>query len=292
MDGPQNTRPKNTRPNKSRPNKSRKDARPPPKSSPALLGVGDAPPFTLVNSQGGGRVFLVCDHAGYAVPKALAGLGVKEEVFRDHMGHDIGAENLTRGLSARLDAPAVVGGYSRLVIDLNRELGHEGSIPGESHGVAIPGNRNLSVREARRRAQALYHPYHDAITALIDGFAARGMVPAMLSIHSFTPELGEQSRPWQVGVLWIRDPRIALPLIDQLHSHPGLCVGDNQPYTGRMFNYTVDTKAQAAGLPHVAIEVRGDLIDTPQGVAEWGARLERALRPILAEDALYRVEMF
>jgi len=262
------------------------------RTSRSLLGADDAPPFTLVNPQGTARVFLVCDHAGCAVPKTLKKLGVRKDVFHDHMGHDMGAEDLTRNLSARLDAPAVVGTYSRLVIDLNRELGHEGSIPEESHGVAIPGNRDLSTREAKRRARDLYHPYHDAIAAMIDGFTARHMVPAMLSIHSFTPELGEETRPWQVGILWNRDPRIALPLIDQLHSCPGLNVGDNQPYTGRILNYTVDTQAQDAGLPHVAIEVRSDLIDTPQGVAEWGARLESALAPILCEDALYKVEAF
>ncbi len=279
---------KKSGPKKSAPKKSGKDA----SSLSPLLGGDDPPPFTLVNPCGAARVFLVCDHASHGVPKALKKLGVKKDIFLDHMGHDIGAEALTRDLSARLDAPAVVGVYSRLVIDLNRELGHESSIPEESHGAAIPGNRGLSGHDAKRRAEALYHPYHDAITALIEGFTSRRVVPAMLSIHSFTPELGEESRPWQVGILWNRDPRIALPLIDQLRAHPGLNVGDNQPYTGRMFNYTADTQAQAAGLPHVAIEVRSDLIDTPEGVAEWGARLESALAPILCEDALYKVEMF
>ena len=91
-------------------------------------------------------------------------------------------------------------------------------------------------------------------------------------------------RPWHVGVLWDRDGRLARPLIDALGAHAGLCIGDNQPYSGRdQFGYTIETHALPAGLPNVLIEVRQDLIDTHHGVEHWAGILAPSLADILAD---------
>jgi predicted N-formylglutamate amidohydrolase len=115
-------------------------------------------------------------------------------------------------------------------------------------------------------------------------------VPALVAIHSFTPVYGAQARPWNVGILWDKDPRIPLPLLERLRREPRLVVGDNEPYSGRHpADYTIDRHAESAGLPHVCVEVRQDELLTPAGVARWAEILGRALADILADETLYTV---
>jgi predicted N-formylglutamate amidohydrolase len=114
-------------------------------------------------------------------------------------------------------------------------------------------------------------------------------VPAVLSIHSFTPAMGGKARPWHVGILWDADPRIPVPLLASLRRHEELVVGDNEPYSARdPVGYTVSHHAVAKGLPHVAIELRQDLIADDAGAAAWAERLAVALAPILARRDIYR----
>ena len=98
-------------------------------------------------------------------------------------------------------------------------------------------------------------------------------------------------RPWHVGVLWDKDPRLPLPLMAALREEPGLTVGDNEPYTGRnKHGYSIPMHAEARGLAHALLEIRQDLIDTRHGVAEWADRLERAFRRVLDDAALIQAE--
>lgn len=258
-----------------------------------LLGPDDPPPYELVNEAGAAPVLLVCDHASRAVPAALDRLGLDEALLLRHIGWDIGAAEVTRGLAARLDAPAVLAGYSRLVVDCNRDLDDPSAMPSESDGVAVPGNEALPVEARRRRADAIYWPYHRAIAARLDRLAAEGRAPAMLSIHSFTPVMNGFVRPWHVGVLWDADPRIAVPLLRNLRADADLVVGDNEPYSAKEpAGYTVRAHAVSAGLPHVAIEIRQDLIDTAAGARHWAEILAAALEPILAAPELYAAQRF
>jgi predicted N-formylglutamate amidohydrolase len=255
-----------------------------------LLGPDDPPPVELVNADGRGPALLLCDHASRAVPRALGLLGLDESVLLRHIGWDIGAAEVTRHLSRRFDAPAVMSGYSRLVIDCNRAPGDRQSIPEISDGVRVPGNCGISPAEAERRRRALYDPYHAAVAAAIRRFLEAGRVPAVLSIHSCTPVMDGQERPWHVGVLHDRDRRIAGPLIEALAARGDVCVGDNKPYSGRgQAGKTIHHHAHDVGLPHVMVEIRQDLIDTHRGAAHWAAVLGDALAPILADPGLYRV---
>ncbi len=168
---------------------------------------------------------------------------------------------MTRRLAALLDAPAILAGFSRLVIDCNRDLDDASSIPETSDGVPIPGNRNLAAPARAARQEKIFAPYHAAIDAWLEARRARGLVPAFVSIHSFTPVMDGKARPWHVGILWDSDARIPLPLLAALRSDPSLVVGDNEPYSAREpQGYTVRNHAVARGLPHVAIELRQDLI--------------------------------
>jgi predicted N-formylglutamate amidohydrolase len=197
---------------------------------------------------------------------------------------------VTRQLAAALALPGILSGYSRLVIDCNRDPADSGSIPAASDGVAVPGNEGLSAAARVQRRAQCFEPYHRAVAARLDRFRAAGLVPALLSIHSFTPRMNGTTRPWHVGILWDEDPRIPVPLLAALKSDPALVVGDNEPYSAREpAGYTVRHHAAAQGLPHAAIELRQDLIADAAGQDEWAARLAAALGPILARREIYRV---
>lgn len=249
-----------------------------------LLGADDPPPYELVNPGGSAPLLLVCDHASYAVPAALHGLGLDESALRRHIGWDIGAADVTRRLAAMLDARAVLAGYSRLVIDCNRPLGSPTSILAISDGVSIPGNAALDGAAATARAGACFAPYHDVIEELLDATAARpgAPVPALISMHSFTPLFEGFERPWHIGILWDRDDRLAKPLMKAFAADPLIHVGDNQPYSGASLTpYSTPRHAEARGYRHVTVEIRQDLIDTHHGAEIWAQRTAAALREAL-----------
>ncbi len=153
----------------------------------------------------------------------------------------------------------------------------------------MPGNRGLAPEARAARRAAIFAPYHAAIDDWIETRLARGVVPAVLSIHSFTPVMGGKRRPWHVGVLWDRDPRIPVPLLQALRADAALVVGDNEPYSARVpAGYTVRHHAAARGLPHVAVELRQDLVADDAGAARWTGILATALAPILARSGLYQ----
>jgi predicted N-formylglutamate amidohydrolase len=267
---------------------------PEPSGAAGLLQPGDPPPFEIDHPERQARLLLICDHASRAVPRALDRLGLSDADLLRHIGWDIGAAEVTRRLGERLGAPAVLAGYSRLVIDCNRGLGDPSSIPEVSDGVVVPGNAGLTPAARVARVAACFRPYHEAIAASLAPFASRGVAPVVISIHSFTPVMNGLERPWHVGVLWNHDPRVPVPLIAGLAAaDPRRVVGDNQPYSAREpAGYSIRTHAEAAGLPHAAIEIRQDLIDTPAGAEFWAEAIADALKPILARSGIYCVERF
>jgi len=254
-----------------------------------LLTAQDPDPVERLVADGA-RIILSCDHASNRVPRNLARLGLGDEALGRHIGWDIGAAAVTRRLASALGAAAVLAGYSRLVIDCNRDPDDSSSIPAVSDDIVIPGNRTLSAAARRARRAAVFAPYHAALTGLIDAALGRGVVPALISIHSFTPALGGTARPWHVGILWDGDGRIASPLLAALRGDAALVVGDNEPYSARRpAGYTMRHHALERGLPHVAIEIRQDGIADDAGAAMWAERLATVLRPILSDGTLYRL---
>ena len=150
-------------------------------------------------------------------------------------------------------------------------------------GTLVPANRAVGPAEIERRLEAFHRPYHRAVAAAIERLAAAGRAPALVAIHSFTPRLkGRAPRPWQVGILWHRDGRIALPLIARLRAE-GFCVGDNEPYSGELEGDTMSRHGTRNGLPHVLIELRQDLIATPEDQRLWAERLAPMLAQVIEE---------
>ena len=255
----------------------------------ALLGPGDPPAFESLNERGTSRALLVCDHASRTIPAALGTLGLSEAARTDHIGWDIGAAAVTRRLSALLDAPAVLTGYSRLVIDCNRPEAAPDRIPAASDSIPIPGNANLDRAAIEARVAALFTPYHDAIRAALDRMTAAGTLPALVAVHSFTPRMADGApRPWQIGICWDKDRRMAAPMIERLRAD-GLTVGANEPYDfGILTDYTVPEHAESRGLPHILIEIRNDEIRAPEAVDSWSTRLAAHLRALLTRPETQR----
>ena len=270
-----------------------KSSRPLPEDDDCpLIGPDEPGPVTILNEQGRANVLLVGDHVSNRIPRALNRLGLEAPVLEQHVAYDIGTRKLISHLSDHLDAPAVLAGYSRLVVDLNRSLEDPSLIPAVSDNIPIPGNRDLTREERALRIHCFYTPYRVAIDSMLHRYRERGIVAAFISIHSFTPQLTDnRHRPWHIGLMWDKDPRIPIPMLKALRAHGReINVGDNEPYSGKhAADYTIDHHAEAAGLPHVSIETRQDLVNTEDGAETWANILDEALRDILADPGLYRI---
>lgn len=243
-----------------------------------LLGADDPAPVERVKGSPTAPYLLLADHAGFALPQTLGDLGLTAAQRRLHIAGDIGIAELTRALARRLEAPAILGRYSRLAIDLNRAPDDPTAFAQESDGHAVPGNRGLTGEARRARLAEIFEPYHRAVAAAI---AAAPTPPALISLHSFTPSIGGFARPWHVGILSDRDRRLADPMLALFRAEGDLVVGDNQPYDMRSGQgYCLARHAAASGLAHLLIEIRQDLIEDRAGAEAWAGRLAKLLRAL------------
>jgi predicted N-formylglutamate amidohydrolase len=226
----------------------------------------------------GGGFVLLCDHACNDLPPEYGTLGLARDQLERHIAYDIGAAGVTRQLAELLGVPAILTRQSRLLIDPNRGLDDPTLIMRVADGAVIPGNRTLDGAERARRVGEYYQPYHGMIGAVVDQALAAGIAPVLLAIHSFTPVWRGQARPWHAGVLWDRDPRLALVLIAGLRAQGGLVVGDNEPYDGALKGDTLWQHGTRRGLAHALLEVRQDLIADDVGQTAWALVLAGLVR--------------
>jgi predicted N-formylglutamate amidohydrolase len=245
------------------------------------MSAAASPAFERFAPAGPGALLFLCDHASNAVPPSYGTLGLPAAEFKRHIASDIGAGALTSALAAGFQAPALLGVWSRLLIDLNRGPDDPTLVMKISDGALIPGNATADADEIAHRIAAYHAPYHAAIEAEIAASQAAGFQPALVSMHSFTPVWREVPRPWQIGILWDRDDRLAKPLIAAFEA-AGLATGDNEPYDGMLEGDTLWTHATSRGLPNVLIEVRQDLIEDEAGIAKMTPVVDAALRTALA----------
>jgi predicted N-formylglutamate amidohydrolase len=229
-------------------------------------------------------LIVLCDHAGNAFPPDYGTLGLPPEQLTRHIAYDIGAAEMTRQIAAELGAPAILTRFSRLLIDPNRGADDPTLIMRLSDGAVVPGNRRLDEAERERRTRLYYTPYHATVDRIIDSCLATGIVPMLLSMHSFTESWKASPRPWHIGVLWDNiDGRFAEPMLKALYAEGDLIVGDNEPYTGVLVGDCMWQHGSQRGLASALIEVRQDLIRDAAGQAAWAGRLCRIVKKILRE---------
>lgn len=236
--------------------------------------------FRLLGQPRAGGVLVVSDHASNHVPADI-GLGIDPELLDQHMAIDIGVGAVGALMAQEVGTAAFQCAFSRLVCDVNRNPEAPGAVPEFSDGHGIPGN-HLPLAARAARIARFHGPYHDAL----DRVLAYDPPALILSLHSFTPALAtcDKPRPWQVGVLYNRDERAARRAIPLLEAE-GLCVGDQQPYSGVDLNYTMNRHAEAQGRPYLGVEIRQDEIADPAGQARWAQRLARIVATVAAATA-------
>lgn len=232
----------------------------------------------VCNEAGRSDVVLLCEHASNHMPAEYRRLGLDERHLARHIAWDIGAAEVARRLSARLDAPAFLGTYSRLLIDLNRPLTSAGSIPLRSEDTDIPGNAAIDGAEQARRAKLMFAPFHERVVAHLDRRKAEGRPTRIATIHSFTPVFLGAARPWHAGILYGEARGFGETILAALQRDRDLIVGANVPYViTREDDYAVPVHGDGRGLPAVLIEMRQDLISSAAGIEAWAQRLADAL---------------
>lgn len=216
-----------------------------------------------------GGILVISDHASNRVPDDID-LGIPLALLGQHIAIDLGVA----GVAERMVRPGIaafLADVSRLVCDLNRDRDAPGVLPEASDGYPIPGNV-LDAEGREERIARFFDPYHAALSAVLDAAP-----PALiLNLHSFTPALAtcEKPRPWHIGVLYNQDDRaarVAIPLLEA----EGLVVGDQEPYSGKVLNATMNRHAEAEGRPYLGVEIRQDQITDPADQAVWAERLAR-----------------
>jgi predicted N-formylglutamate amidohydrolase len=228
---------------------------------------------------GNGPLLLLCDHASNALPPG--GLGLEPALLSTHIAHDIGAAAMTRALARAYGAPALLGSWSRLLIDLNRGPDDPTLVMKLSDGSIIAGNEGADAAEVARRIARFHAPYHAAIDAQLDLI---GPDAVLISVHSFTPSWKGSPRRWEIGILYDRDRRLAQPLMTRL-ADAGFTVGDNEPYSGALEGDTLWRHGTCRGLPHVLIEIRQDLVGTDEQAQAFALRLKPILDAALSDMA-------
>ena len=239
--------------------------------------------FKILGQDRPGRWLVTCDHASNRVPDWVAGgdLGIPPQDMARHIAWDVGAAGLAASLGEHLGSPVILSDFSRLVIDPNRGEDDPTLVMKLYDGTIIPANRHAGPAEVERRLDRLYRPYHAAYARL----AALRPDRVIVAIHSFTPCLkGRAPRPWHVGVLYSHlDERFSKPLIARLQAETDLCIGDNEPYSGHLPGDAIDRHALRLGRHNTLIELRNDLIATPEAQGHWAVRLAAILTEVLED---------
>ena len=249
-----------------------------------LIAADEGPVFEA--KEGAGPLLLVCEHASNRLPRSLGTLGLEPADMERHIAFDPGALDVAAGLASRLDAAVFAQRFSRLVVDCNRDPSAPDAIVARAEGTVIPGNDALTQEQRSGRFRDVWEPFHAALSHLLDRRRQAARETVLATIHTFTPVWHGVQRPWHAGIISTDDRSLAEPVLAALSRDASLVVGDNQPYSAKdNVDYTIRRHGKDRGLPHVMIEIRNDLVASPEGQAEWADRLAAVFRPLLATVA-------
>lgn len=225
--------------------------------------------FEIIGGDFGHGLLLLADHASAFMPSKYKQLGLDADQLARHIAYDIGVQDFTTKLAKKLNIPAILGGFSRLLIDPNRGLADPTLVMRVADGKIIDGNRHISEEGKLERIERFYKPYDEAISRMINEFEAYKVEPTLLSIHSFTPYWRGYKRPTEVGLLWDEDQAFTTRIVDALQATTNYVVHENTPYHGGMPGNTMDRHGLDKGLEHSLVELRQDYMGTEAGIDEW-----------------------
>lgn len=267
------------------------------KSAPKrLISASEPKAVSVRNPKSLIPVVIACDHASRRIPKSLGTLGLSAKSRKENLAWDHGTKDIGLYLSKKLGATAVIAGYSRIVIDLNRGLDSPDLIRAMavSGPTPVPGNKDVSAAARRQRIKEIHTPYHDTVAKQVDRFLKRGVPPLFLAIHSLTPVMNGVRRPWHLCLMWNKEEKLAKKFIANVKKqNPGMKIGENVPYSlkggaGSIGWNTISHHAESQGLPYIAVEFRQDLVDTKAKAEKWAKIFLKALVPLLDDPDTFR----
>ena len=201
------------------------------------------------------NLLLIADHASNYIPKKYDSLGLVKKETLTHKAYDLGVRDLAVNLSNKLSSQLVLGEYSRLLIDCNRDINDPTLISVISDRKLIEGNKKITKKERIYRINKIYRPYHNQIKKMI----LEKKINAIISLHSFNPIFKGKKRSLKYGILSNQDRRLSDLIINELRKRKNL-VGDNEPYKGSLIGDTLYKHALKRGIYHSLIEIRNDLL--------------------------------
>jgi predicted N-formylglutamate amidohydrolase len=232
---------------------------------PSLLNENEKCSYTSLSYTEIAPIFLTCDHASNTIPKNLKNLELPSSIINSHRGWDIGALDVSLKISKKLHAPLCYTNYSRLVIDCNRPMNVDDAIPEMIDGYKIPNNTNLSEEEYKSRINEIFRPYHQEIKKQLEKQLKQFPDTVYLAIHSFTPTLGGEIRPWDIGVTYCNASKFSDFILKELELIERLKIGVNQPYPITIEgDYGIQEHGEKLGLDSLLLEIRQDRIDNPE----------------------------
>ena len=221
--------------------------------------ANDASPFVIV-----------CEHASNHFPASFKGLGLPEGVRTSHVAWDPGAMPVATRLANQLGAGLVASGVSRLIYDCNRSPSAKDAMPVRSEVFDIPGNANLSQADRDARTNTFYRPFEAALSEMV----ASVTDPIIVTVHSFSPVFHGAQRSVEVGILHDVDTRLADIMLAVAAQHTDANVQRNVPYGPEHgVTHTLKVHGVKHGHPNVMLEIRNDLIVTPDQQAKMADML-------------------
>lgn len=240
--------------------------------------------FKVFNEGSDCELIITVEHASNKIPQEYDNLGLEKEDLSRHIARDKGVKEIGEILAQKLNCFTIMGGYSRLLVDLNRRENEDELIVKVSDKTLVPANQNLSEEEKEKRLDKYYRPYYQKIEKQIEHLLSVGKRPILFSIHSYTPQLKDGDyRPWQAGVLWHKKAKLADFMYQKLQNTDKI-VGENVPYDLKKYNTgTAVICGEENGFDYALIEIRDDEFENlNKGANEWAEILEKILREYLA----------
>lgn len=226
-----------------------------------------------------GPFVFTCEHASNTLPLGIVASPADRTLLDDHWGWDVGARDVTVALVERLGGQAILSKFSRLVADPNRDPRDPAYILEKIDGQEISFNQNVSPREHQRRTDLLFDAYHGAVDETLGARKAMGPHVHLLAVHSFTPLYLGRTRPMEVGVLFDRFDEDAWKL-DLALDAQGFESALNAPYSGKppdRLIYSAHRHGDKYEIKYLELEIRQDLIDTPNKAKAVAQRIATAL---------------
>lgn len=199
------------------------------------------------------RIVVSCEHGGNHIPAQYRALfGNKKSILNSHRAWDAGALILARELSCKLNAPLIASETSRLLVDLNRSLHH--------HHLFSEFTRHCEKETKKNILREFYFPYRNKVEMEIGEMLKSGKPVIHFSIHSFTPELNDEIRNADIGLLYDPVRKNETGLCKQLQAlirktGRGIIVRRNYPYRGNADGLTTCLRKRFPQSKYLGIEI-------------------------------------